>query len=568
MFGSDRDASSKQPVECLGIKFSNDEERRQYFVKKLREKLKDPAFRKIEGFPIGRDEDILAMSDPPYYTACPNPFLDDFVAHYGTKYTPKTAYHREPFAADVSEGKTDPLYTAHAYHTKVPHKVIMRYILHYTEPGDIVFDGFCGTGMTGVAAQLCGQRTEVAELGYRVTNQGVITQDVENAAGKSITIPISKLGPRRAVLNDLSPAATFVAGNYGTPIDSKVFATEAQRILREVESACGWMYETTHSDGKTKGRINYTVWSDVFTCSECSKELVFVNEALDRKTGSIRESFPCPACGSESTKDGLTLVYEAIMDRATGQTASLPKRVPVFINYTAKGAKFEKKPDKADFDVLKRIAALPLPETVPIAELPDMQMRRVGRMQPAHIEFVHQFFLPRAAQFLGAAWQAAESASDYRVRQMLLFFVEQAVWTASVLNRYRPTGYSQVNQYLSGVFYVPSQHAECSPWYILEGKAGRLEKLFSEFQPQAGATAVTTQDLAGAVLPANSIDYVFTDPPFGENIYYSDLNILVESWHGVCTSTSTEAIEIEVKGRGLLDYQRLMTDCFRASSEC
>jgi hypothetical protein len=22
--------------------------------------------------------------------------------------------------------------------------------LHYTDPGDIVFDGFCGTGMTGV----------------------------------------------------------------------------------------------------------------------------------------------------------------------------------------------------------------------------------------------------------------------------------------------------------------------------------------------------------------------------------------------------------------------------------
>ena len=45
---------------------------------RLREKLKDPEFRKIEGFPIGSDEDILALSDPPYYTACPNPFLEDF----------------------------------------------------------------------------------------------------------------------------------------------------------------------------------------------------------------------------------------------------------------------------------------------------------------------------------------------------------------------------------------------------------------------------------------------------------------------------------------------------------
>ena len=58
----------------------------------------------------------------------------------------------EPFAADVSEGRSGLFYDAHSYHTKVPHKAIMRYILHYTEPGDIVFDGFCGTGMTGVAA--------------------------------------------------------------------------------------------------------------------------------------------------------------------------------------------------------------------------------------------------------------------------------------------------------------------------------------------------------------------------------------------------------------------------------
>lgn len=53
---------------------------------------------------------------------------------------------------------------AHAYHTKVPHPAIMRYILHYTQPGDIVFDGFCGTGMTGVAAQLCGSENDVKAL--------------------------------------------------------------------------------------------------------------------------------------------------------------------------------------------------------------------------------------------------------------------------------------------------------------------------------------------------------------------------------------------------------------------
>src|SRR5690348_15871656 len=109
-----------------------------------------------------RVEDILALSDPPYYTACPNPFLADFIRHYGRPHDSSDLYRREPLAVDACEGKTDPIYTAHSYHTKVPHQPIMRAILHYTQSGDVVLDGFAGSGMTGVAAQMCA--TPNAEL--------------------------------------------------------------------------------------------------------------------------------------------------------------------------------------------------------------------------------------------------------------------------------------------------------------------------------------------------------------------------------------------------------------------
>lgn len=92
----------------LGQTFASEEARREHYLALLAEKLKDPEFRKIEGFPIGEDEDILALSDPPYYTACPNPWIGDFIQHYGRPYDPKEKYHREPFAADVSEGKNHP----------------------------------------------------------------------------------------------------------------------------------------------------------------------------------------------------------------------------------------------------------------------------------------------------------------------------------------------------------------------------------------------------------------------------------------------------------------------------
>ena len=153
------------PITCLGKTFATEEERRSYFRDELRKEL--PELRKIEGFPIGTDDDILNLSDPPYYTACPNPWLNDFIAQWeeekkglekDNKRKADFEVH-EPYASDVSEGKNNPIYNAHSYHTKVPHPAIMRYILHYTQPGDIVFDGFAGTGMTGVAAQLCNKPT-------------------------------------------------------------------------------------------------------------------------------------------------------------------------------------------------------------------------------------------------------------------------------------------------------------------------------------------------------------------------------------------------------------------------
>ena|SRR5690554_5513124 len=94
------------PVTCLGMTLPDDDARREDFLGILREKLKDPEFRKIEGFATGSDEDILALSDAAYYTECPNPFLAEFIEYYGKRYEPNVPYRREPFAVDVNEGKT------------------------------------------------------------------------------------------------------------------------------------------------------------------------------------------------------------------------------------------------------------------------------------------------------------------------------------------------------------------------------------------------------------------------------------------------------------------------------
>ena len=73
---------------------------------------------------------------------------------------------------------------------------------------------------------------------------------------------------------------------------------------------------------------------------------------------------------------------------------------------------------------------------------------------------------------------------------------------------------------------------------------------------------MSTGTCAALALPDQSVDYVFTDPPFGENIFYADLNFLVEAWHRVRTDAAPEAIIDQPKKKGLLEYQELMRRCF------
>ena len=553
------------PVTCLGLTFENDEARRAHYTEELRKKLQDPEFRKIEGFPIGSDEDILNLSDPPYYTACPNPWIAEFIAEWEAQKPKKPGdnqYHREPFAADVSEGKNDPIYNAHSYHTKVPHKAIMRYILHYTEPGDIVFDGFCGTGMTGVAAQMCGDREVVMSLGYQVKPDGTILQEEMDEDGKKIWRPFSKLGVRRVILNDLSPIATFISHNYNHKLDVNRFAKAAQSILKNLEKELGWMYETTHINGN-KCLIDFVIWSEQFSCPDCGAEISFLNEALDNESNEVRAEFPCPDCNSILTKKRMERVFETTIDPATGQPWKHIKYQPTEIHYKYSGAKYTKKPDDEDLKVISTIHRRDWPANIPTNEFPISSMYHGSRIEPKGYTHAHHFFFRRPLESLSYLWRHGSDESDPRISQALLFFIEQAVTSLNIQNRYGPKKYSQSNGMLPLVYYIPSQVAEVTPWYVLSGKLKRLVKVFHSLPYFHNACVCGTGDTAYVGIKDESLDYIFTDPPFGANIFYADLNLITESWHRVFTNSNKEAVVDKFKDKDLPEYQSLMLHCFK-----
>lgn len=550
---------------------------REEYRRRLAEMLKDPEFRKIEGFPIGEDEAILALSDPPYYTACPNPFLNEIVEKWrseraalrdelglpndepaGSKYIvrenmPTKNYHREPFAADVSEGKNDPIYNAHSYHTKVPHKAIMRYILHYTDPGDVVLDGFCGTGMTGVAAQLCGDKKTVESLGYTVKD-GMIYD--ENSK------PISRLGSRKAILTDLSPAATFISYNYNKPLDNRLFVRETKSVLKEVEEECAWMYETTHSDGITKGKISYTIWSDVFICPNCGNEMIFWDVAIDQAKEIVYETWECPTCSTllakspakDSGSQKTERAWEVVFDRALGITIRRAKQLPVVIHYSIGKKRFEKQPDKDDLELIRRIEDLDIPAFIPTDSLPD----GFNTQQPKEshgVNYVHQFYTRRNLWALSSAVQKM-----YGKRS--LFVVTALMRTMTRMFRWAPFGKHTAGT--SGILYLPSVTHEYS---IFSAVLRRLN-LYRDLLNMLGDlddnnSIISTNSGSKIQTPESSVDYIFVDPPFGGNLMYSELNFIWESWLRVITNNRTEAIINKVHRKGLFDYQILMENCFQ-----
>lgn len=510
--------------------------------------------RHIEGFPIAKDEDIIALSNPPYYTACPNPFIEDFIKEHGKPYDEATDdYHREPFAADVSEGKNDPIYNAHSYHTKVPHKAIMRYILHYTEPGDIVFDGFCGTGMTGIAAQMCENPDPAFK--YQLEKE----------------MPGINWGARKAILNDLSPAATFIAYNYNTPVDVAEFEKEAKRILAECEKECGWMYETQHTvggklqygiDGKPiMGRINYTVWSDVFICPNCGNEIVYWEAAIDKEAADISDVLRCKDCGVKAKKKDCNRSLSMFFDKKLNKEVSIAKQVPVQINYFYNGNRYEKVPDKKDLEVIARIDEMPIPYWHPVDELPigyntEQPKRSHG------VTHVHYFYTKRTQYLLATLYANIEQSP---IKSALLTLITGIVnrnaykCNRFVINKYNPNG--RINGPKSGTLYIPSLVVEQNICELLRYKISYLKNIFCSKNQTSIITTQSSTELPQ--IASSSCDYIFTDPPFGENLNYSELNFIWETWLKVKTNNKAEAVINKIQKKSIIQYQDLITKCFK-----
>ncbi|MEN6327775.1 MAG: DNA methyltransferase, partial [Syntrophomonas sp.] len=476
----DIESKSKSSVECLGKEFVNEEARREYYTNILREKLMDPEFRKIEGFPLGEDEDILALSDPPYYTACPNPFLSEFIQHY-QKYEngSSVSYSRQPLAIDVKQTRDTIIYSAHTYHTKVPPQAVAHYIEYFTEPGDLILDAFSGSGMTGVACKLFKEGEE-----------------------------------RCVILCDLSPAATFISATYMDPPDPKDFEKSSLMLLNDAQKEMDPFWTIDLDEGKSE--IEFEVWTELFTCPNCQRNVESMEVVSATEEIGAAKAFKCPHCGTlvskaPTKKSGAIRLERHLQTRydvGLNKIIQYLPRIPMIIQVTDK--RIGRRKVKTPLDHREKLLCMDYSSAYwfPVDKLIEGERYCDKDYLPSYgITHIHHFYLPRQLKSFSLLWHIAKSQTDKKLRRALFFFLTSNALGFTILNRFGPTHYSQVNKYFSGTLYVPSTIAEASPHYVYRNKQKRLVKAFSELtKNRSHKHIITTQSSTNIkFIPDNSI---------------------------------------------------------------
>lgn len=381
-------------------------------------------------------------------------------------------------------------------------------IEHYTDLGDTVLDPFCGSGMTGVAAMLSG---------------------------------------RLGVLSDLSPAAVHIARGHVAAPSPDAVSRAANDLLSGLSEIEHDLYGTQCARCDGSARIEYTVWSDIITCPVCSSKMLFW-DAARRPDGTLSKALTCQSCRQSFRKSESEI--------------GAPRPVLVSVACSSCGTREQRGLTAREVEIASRSRRTSIKDWFPTAPLEPWREMWRGQHGKMGIHTAADFFTDRNLEALAAVWARARNSEESTT---LMFAVTAIVNRASRRYQWNPKRPTNV---LSGTLYIASLTYEFNVFSLLRRKLAAVRQLAVAQKNSPGSSVVkqrSATNLSGVA--DHSIDYVFTDPPFGANIYYSDASFLWEAWLDDFTITTEEAIvstslKASHGGKTLSDYETLMSASF------
>jgi adenine-specific DNA methylase len=368
-------------------------------------------------------------------------------------------------------------------------------------------------------------------------------------------------GARRAVLYEVGVLGSTVGKTLCNPPDCDEFRREGERILRECERDLGWMYEAKDPDGNT-GAIRYLIWSELVECPKCGKSATLWEGCVRRQPARINSNFRCPHCVRTTSTDKAERVLKTAFDSVLKERVTGRARQPVWL-YGATGKRDWSRPvDTSDLLLLKRIAETTTPAFVPCVKIPWGDLYRSGYHQG--ITHLHHLYTRRNLVVFATMWERAETSPlrDALRFWLLSYNASHATIMTRVVAKQKQRDLV-VTSCQPGVLYVSGLPVEKNLFAGLRRKLRTIGAAFAITSRGESQVEVHRGSCVKTGLPANSIDYVFTDPPFGGNIPYGEVNFVNEAWLGECTDISREITISRAQGKKSSDYEASMGQAFK-----
>jgi 16S rRNA G966 N2-methylase RsmD len=446
----------------------------------------------------------------------------------------------------LPSNRTGALYNAFSYPTKISPETIAIFIACHTNIGDTILDPFAGSGTTGLGAKLC-----------EAPNPAMIAM-----AEKFGLKP--KWGKRNVVLYELSTLGAFVADTLCNPPSSVAFENIAHRLIKEVEKELGHLYDITDDQGNP-GTIRHVIWSEVLVCSNCKNEVVFWDACVQEHPVVISTAFTCPSCQHTEPTSKMKRLTMEVYDDLLQETCTVKKRVPVKIYGRTKKRTWSRTFTDQDMnDLNDKLSSFQL-DNFPVYKINWGVLYRKGYHQG--ITHLHHFYTRRNALVFSKLWNKINNYPEELRNALKLLLLSynsshSTLMTRVVVKKDSPDFVITGAQ--SGVLYISNLPIEKN---ILEGikrKIGTLKQAFQQIDNCQGTVKVVNASSTQLNLAPDTIDYVFTDPPFGDYIPYSEINQLNEAWLGNLTDPVDEVIVNVSQKKSVADYHNLM---FRVLSE-
>lgn len=483
--------------------------------------------------------DIPKMPEGYYSGDKPNPNLRAFVeAHLKEHpYDPiYDDYDVKAFDKPIETTKATAIYNMHTYWSKKPHDAIRQYIQHYTKVGDLVLDPFCGSGSTALAALTEG---------------------------------------RAAIAIDRSPAATFITKNYCSAVDVNKLTDAFEWLKMEVKPELNWLYDTRCDRCGGNAHTESTVYSQTFECPKCMTKLPLfdcVEIEVDKPDGDKKTIRACPICYK-------TGHIEEISSRSDKYGT-----IPVLVNYICdngcrparnqrgyndlnlKKREYFKKYDEGKINEIEsKIIPYWYPKDRMMNAPEDQECWGVKwRAGTSNFRTVDELFTKRNLWALAALLNTIRLSP---MRSELEFVFHGNIMGATRMQRFRESG----GGHASGTYYIPQISIEREQWGCFNRKFEDVSSALDEILLNliSHQLIISTESAFNiSSIPSNSIDFIFTDPPYAEKVQYGELNFIWEAWLGFDTHWHDDEIIVnEVRGKTENDWadmmRKAMTECYR-----